>query len=643
MARKRKKTTQKLDSYNHLDKERANNPQVGLVTSKTDLESEKKLYEHDPHIDPHMSWSGKAEITSFEVPTVSLHVHERIDSQTIISNVSKQNEHNQVMSFFDSEKENPPLRKAIEFYKHRQNWSNRLIAGDSLLVMNSLLEKEGLGGQVQTVFIDPPYGIKYGSNFQPDISNLEVGDQDEFLTNEPEQIRAFRDTWEMGIHSYLSYLRDRLLLTRRLLKDSGSCFVQIGDENVHRVGVLLDEVFGAENRLATISFATTGSKKTKYLPKVSDYLLWYGKIKKEAKYHQLYENLSRSEVVDMMGWGAMLELEDGQCAKLNDSEKSNPDKYLRPNAKLFRALPLTSQGRSETGRSEPYILEDKKFSIPPSRHWQVSMEGLNRLHEKGRLYFGENTKSLSLKQYEDEIPGRKLNNLWGDKAAAREKRYVVQTADKIIQRCILMTSDPGDLVFDPTCGSGTFAHIAEMWGRRWITCDTSRVAIAIARQRIMTATYDYYELMHPDEGVSSGIRVKSVNYVSAKTLAYDQPETKTYLYDQPFIEKSKKRVSGPFTVEAVPSPVVKPLDDVYSEKPLPADNSVARSGETVRQDEWRNELLKTGIRGKSGQKIEFTRLEPLQGTHWIHSDGETRINSSNTPPLKNFLLNLLAL
>ena len=636
MVRKRKKPTQKLDSYDHLDKERANNPEVGLVNSKTDPEGEKKMYEHDPHIDPHMSWSGKAENTSFEVPKVSLHVHERIDSQTIISSVSKKNEQNQVMSFFDSEKENPPLRKAIEFYKHIQNWSNRLIAGDSLLVMNSLLEKEGLGGQVQTIFIDPPYGIKYRSNFQPNIGDRKVGDQDKDLTTEPEQICAFRDTWEMGIHSYLGYLRDRLLLARRLLNDSGSCFVQIGDENVHRVGVLLDEVFGAENRLATISFATSGSSSSKTLPEVCDYLLWYGKNKKVTKYNQLYEKLSRSEVVKLMNWDAMVELEDGRCRALTKKEKVDPNNELPPSAKLYRRVSLVSQGHSSTGRSNPYNVADKVFHCLDDEQWSISKEGLDRLHEKMRLDLSGNQQRLCWKKYEDEFPGKKLNNIWKDLAQAQGKRYVVQTADKIVQRCILMTSDPGDLVFDPTCGSGTFAHIAEKWGRRWITCDTSRVAIAIARQRIMTSTYDYYELMHPDEGVGSGIRVKSVNYVSAKTLAYDEPVTKTYLYDQPIIEKSKMRVSGPFTVEAVPSPVVIPLDNKPNEEALPADNSVARSGETVRQDEWRNELLKTGIRGKSGQKIEFTRLEPMQGTRWIHSDGETRIISSDTPPPEEF-------
>ena len=277
MAQRRKKSKRDIENYEHAGKERTNNPPVGLVTPATDEDSGKKTYAYDPHLDPQLQWAGKAEHTSFEVPTVSLHVHERIDPRTIIEATRKRNGSGPQLSMFQRPEENPPIRQAIEFYKHRHNWTNRLIAGDSLLVMNSLLEKEGLGGQVQMVYIDPPYGIRYGSNFQPFVNKREVTDgRDEDLTQEPEMIRAFRDTWELGIHSYLAYLRDRLLLARDLLHESGSCFVQIGDENVHRASMVLDEVFGAENRLATISYATTGASSTATLPEVADYLLWYG-------------------------------------------------------------------------------------------------------------------------------------------------------------------------------------------------------------------------------------------------------------------------------------------------------------------------------------------------------------------------------
>ena len=259
MARQAKGKKRDIDAYAHTDKARVNNPPVGLVSPSTDPDAKARAYQHDPHIDPQLSWAGKAERTSFDIPTVSLHVHERIDPRTIIEAVRKRNGSDGQQSLFESPEENPPIRKAIEFYQHRHNWTNRLIAGDSLLVMNSLLEKEGLEGKVQTVYIDPPYGIKYGSNFQPFVGNRNVKDgKDNDLTREPEMIRAFRDTWQLGIHSYLSYLRDRLFLARELMGDRGSCFVQIGDENVHRIGVLLDEVFGASNRIASISYATTG-------------------------------------------------------------------------------------------------------------------------------------------------------------------------------------------------------------------------------------------------------------------------------------------------------------------------------------------------------------------------------------------------
>ena len=283
------KSKREIESYAHTGEERANNPPVGLVTPETDRDAGAAAYAYDPHLEPRLDWAGKAEHTSFTVPTVSLHVHERIDPRTVVEAVRRRNGAEGQRSLFDAPEENPPIRQAIEFYRHRHNWSNRLIAGDSLLVMNSLLEKEGLGGRVQTVYLDPPYGIRYGSNFQPFVNRREVTDgRDADLTSEPEQIRAFRDTWELGIHSYLAYLRDRLLLARELLHESGSCFVQIGPENVHRAGLVMDEIFGAENRMATISYATTGASSTTTLPEVADYLLWYAKDRKSVKYRRVF-------------------------------------------------------------------------------------------------------------------------------------------------------------------------------------------------------------------------------------------------------------------------------------------------------------------------------------------------------------------
>jgi len=522
------------------------------------------------------------------------------------------------------------LRQAVEFYKHRHNWTNRLITGDSLLVMNSLLEKEGLGGQVQTIYIDPPYGVRYQSNFQPFVNRREVRDgKDEDLTSEPEQIRAFRDTWELGIHSYLTYLRDRLLLSREMLKESGSCFVQIGDENVHRVASVMDEIFGAENRIATITYATTGASSASTLSEVADYLLWYAKDQKLVKYRQIYEPLTRTEVIKFFGWSDMVELPDGSCRKLTPEESSAPDKFLSKDARIFGSMPLVSQGTSTTGRSEPYEYNGLIFPCSPNGHWSISKEGLDRLGELGRLHSLGAKSSLRWKRYENEVPGRKINNIWAGTMSPKDKRYVVQTANKAIQRCILMTSDPGDLVFDPTCGSGTTAYVAEQWGRRWITCDTSRVAITLAKQRVMTANYDYYQLAHPNEGVSAGFRCRSVATVSARTLGYNEPSNETVIYDEPFTDSRLTRVTGPFTVESVPAPTVKPLAEIDDKEVPPADNSVARTGPTVRQSDWREELLQSGIRGKSGQHIVFSRIEPMPAMRWLHADGETQPDSSD--------------
>ena len=629
MARQAKKSRRGIENYEHAGKKRTNNPPVGLVTPATDEDSDKKIYAYDPHLDPQLQWAGKAEHTSFEVPTVSLHVHERIDPRTIIEAVRKRNGSDPQLSMFQRPEENPPIRQAIEFYKHRHNWTNRLIAGDSLLVMNSLLEKEAFGGQVQMVYIDPPYGIRYGSNFQPFVNKQEVSDgKDEDLTQEPEMIRAFRDTWELGIHSYLAYLRDRLLLARELLHDSGSCFIQIGDENVHLVGLVMDEVFGVQNRLATISYATTGASSAGTLPLVSAYLLWYAKDKGRAKYRQLYEPLTRAEIIEFFSSYAMVELPDGQCRKPTSEERFAPEKFLPKGSRVYARMPLDSQGVSTTGRSEPYSWNGHVFPCGNDRHWAISKEGMDRLAELNRLDAAGDQARLRWKQFEDEVPGRRINNIWAAPMSEKNKRYVVQTAAKTIQRCMLMTTDPGDLVFDPTCGSGTTAWVAEHWGRRWITCDTSRVAVTIGRQRLMAANFDYYQLAHPDEGVAAGFRYRSVPAVSPSILGYDEPPNETTLYDQPELDRRKARVTGPFTVEAVPAPAVKPLDETPEPEPQPADMSVARTGPTLRQADWRDELFKTGIRGKAGQRISFARLEPQAGTRSIHAEGETHPDSA---------------
>ncbi len=578
---------------------------------------------------PCLQWAGKAEHTSFEVPTVSLHVHERIDPRSIIEAVRKRNGDGSMAqgSLFDMLEENPPLREAVEFYKHPHGWSNRLVAGDSLLVMNSLLEKEGMAGKVQMIFFDPPYGIKYGSNFQPFVNKRDVKDgKDEDLTAEPEQIRAFRDTWELGIHSYLTYLRDRLLLARELLTESGSVFVQISDENVHHVREVMDEVFGAEHFVSLIAFATTSGFQTAALARAGDYVLWYARDVKHIKYRQVYLPAERIAGEGAYRW---LHLPDGSTRSLTKEEISREVSFPE-GARLYRPDNIISQGSS--GEPQPFEFLSKTYSPPPNSHWKANYpRGMERLAKAGRLHVSEN--SLQYIRYADDFPWQSVNNMWGDTLTGQfteTKVYAVQTNTKVILRCLLMTTDPGDLVFDPTCGSGTTAYVSEQWGRRWITCDTSRVALTLAKQRLMTAAFDYYELAHSQEGVGSGFRYKTVPHVTLKSIANNEPPAQETLYDQPFVDRKKTRVSGPFTVEAVPAPAVKSVEEALTptlsqrERMFSADASIARSGETLRQGEWRDELLRTGIRGKAGQRIRFSRLEPLPGCRWLHADGETR-------------------
>ena len=623
------KNKKPIEQYEHKDKDRVNNPPVGLVNTGTDNNETKKTYQYDPHLDPQLQWAGKAERLSFEVDTVSLHVHERIDPRSIIEAVRKKNGNNyEQMSLFSAQDENPPLREAVEFYKHRHNWSNRLIAGDSLLVMNSLIEKEGLAGQVQVIYIDPPYGIKYGSNFQPFINKRDVKDgKDEDLSGEPETIKAFRDTWELGVHSYLTYLKDRSLLARELLHESGSCFVQISDENLHHIREIMDEVFGKKNFVSTIIYVKTSGLQAKLIKTTNDYILWYAKDIKLTKVRKLFSGKIAGE--EGASKYTNIELSDGTRRTATEDEILNP-KLIDKNAKLFSYADTTSQGNTVL----PFEYKGSLFY----GGWKTTIDGMKKLTERNRLYAAKST--LNYIRYLDDFPVYEITNLWTDIAGIMSrsdpKIYVVQTSTEAIKRCILMTTDPGDVIFDPTCGSGTTALVAEQWGRRWITCDTSRVAITLAKQRLMTTLFDYYKLAHQEEGVGSGFKYETVPHITLSSIANDEPPSTETLYDRPFIDNSKHRVTGPFTVEAVPSLAVRSIDDVEIGKGkevnvgaqrtsrfIGADNSIVRSGETLRQSEWRQELMRAGIRGKNKQIITFTRVEPFSGAKWLHADAET--------------------
>ena len=756
-------------SYRHADK-RKNNPEVGMVTPATDPEAGKTRWAFDPHLDPalqfdpqraaieqliddalasgevermrealeelrrlqspYLAWAGKAERTSFEVDTVSLHVHERIDPASILSAVRKAMKGEGKAKgaakaiqpgLFDAPFENLPLRDAIDFYRHERGWANRLVAGDSLLVMNSLLHKESLAGGVQMIYIDPPYGIKYGSNFQPFVGKCAVKDgKDEDLTQEPEMIKAFRDTWELGIHSYLTYLRDRLLLARELLHESGSVFVQISDVAAPLVRNLLDEIFGKNNFCSQIVFRKTTGKASDQLDATCDFLIWYAKDVKRVKFHPAYEPRGPQDDYNLR----FVQLPDGRHRGLTNHEIDG-SVPLPTGARIFRPNPITSARPPTPNDLQAFDYAGKTFT-PGTRTFSTDERGLKRLNKAGRLTAQGNT--LGFLRYLDDFPFKPGNDIWDDtrqSGFADSKVYVVQTAVRAIERCLLMTTDPGDLVLDPTCGSGTTAFVAEKWGRRWITCDTSRVAVTLAKQRLMTASFDYFELKYPHEGLKGGFIYKTVPHVTLKSIAnnpdidaihermhpaveaalaqlntllrdaardfgiswftvteggrkgtqldfhagqgllewevpFELPEAwlpedvrawderalpgqqreptgveqafdafhaarqamqrqmdasiaahadQEVLYDQPAVAKNKLRITGPFTVEAVPFPSVKSLDEASG--PQEADASIARTGESGRQHQWRDELLKTGIRGKGGQMLKFADLEAL--------------------------------
>ena len=468
----------------------------------------------------------------------------------------------------------PSPDAAYEWYQHSANWSNRLIHGESARVMASLLARENMAGKVQMIYFDPPYGVGYRSNFQVSVNQSDrTPESAEGRPLDTRTIRAFRDTYERNIHSYLDLTREKLVLMRELLADTGSLFMQIGDENVLRVGLLLDEVFGAENRVSLIPFATTSGSSSKTLPSVADFLLWYAKDQTRVKYHQLYESLTRAEKIEHMSSYAMVELKDGTTRQLSGAERLDPDRHLPDGARLYRRVSVNSQGASTTGRSEPYYWNGREWPCVPGQQWRVSMEGMVRLAELGRLDAAGPASALSWKRYENEVPGRRMNNLWQQQAYASDKRYVVQTADSVIERCLSMATDPGDLLFDPTCGGATTAVAAEKWGRRWITCDTSPVAISIARQRLSTATFPYWTLADSADGArqeaelsgkppatqpeggwgndpAQGFVYERVPQVSAGVLAYDRDPEPIMLVDQPRKKRAVTRVTSPITVES---------------------------------------------------------------------------------------------
>ena len=621
-APEQKSTRRKIGQYQHKGKnaKRVNNPAAGLAEKVFGSQDPDTLYQFDPHLHPQLFWLEKRERDQLDIPVRPLHIHERIDPRAIIRAVRKNG--NGYTLPFELPEENLPLEDAVKFYQHPQNWANRLIAGDSLLVMNSLLEKESMAGKVQCVYMDPPYGIKYGSNFQPFVNKSDVKDRsDKDLTTEPTMIYAFRDTWKLEIHSYLSYLRDRLALCRELLADSGSCFVQISDENVHLVRNIMDEIFGAKNFIAQITVKKTSAPTDYFLPVVSDFVVWYAKDKESAKEknHQLYlEKKPGEEGASQYQW---VELPDGSEKKLNRSEFLDHS-LLQERSRVFATSDMTSSHEYSRGK-DTFVFQGREFS-PGGRFWSTSPEGMRLLADRGRLKAVGNT--LFYKRYWDDFRFYPLSSTWTDTSSSFGKRvYVVQTITKIVQRCILMTTDPGDLVLDPTCGSGTTAYVAEQWGRRWVTCDASRVALAIARQRLMTAHFPYYKLLDERAGVSGGFVCNKVPHVTLRSVANQESTKKEILYDQPDLDKKRTRITGPFTVEALPSQVVVSPDDiaVKMDSKMRPGMALASSRELSRHNVWRDELSNNGAQGADGRMVRFSRVETCGVGKFLHLEIET--------------------
>jgi adenine-specific DNA-methyltransferase len=621
------------------------------------------LYPRDPSLDPQLVWKGKDEQDrqDLAVPVVPIYIQEKIHPQALVENLREtaaKGDLEPELSLFADFNGIEEFDKKVDFYHHEGHWSNRLILGDSLLVMASLAEKEGLKGKVQCIYVDPPYGVRFGSNWQVSTRKRDVKDgKAEHATRQPEQVRAYRDTWRLGIHSYLSYLRDRLVSARDLLTETGSLFVQIGDENAHLLRSLLDELLGAENFISAIVLKTTtgaGSPSvgTVTLAGVHDSVMWYARDHTKVKYRQLFVDKEDLDVVASSY--TMLELADGQRRRMTVEERQVP-RLIPSGSRRFFPDNLTSQSSPD---SAIFPVEFEGRPIRPGKGgWKTNQVGFAKLHAARRLYLTAND-SLRYVRFLDDFVAAPINNVWTDVSTGsftEEKVYVVQTNTKVVQRCLLMSTDPGDLVLDPTCGSGTTAYVAEQWGRRWITIDTSRVALALARTRLMAARYPYYLLADSPEGLAKeceitgrvidrdktgddirkGFVYKRVPHVTLKSIA-NNPDIKEgmtraeidaaisrhaeteLLYDKPYEDAKRVRVTGPFTVESLSPHRVLSTDE---ERPASEVDGQRSSPPAQFETMIIDNLRKAGVQNtKKGERLVFEHLDIHPGT-WIHASG----------------------
>jgi adenine-specific DNA-methyltransferase len=640
-------------------------------------------YPRDPSLDPQLVWRGKDEQDSTDLVTDAppIYIQEKIHPRVLVENLRKTAQAGELepeLTLFDTFDGLNEL-DLVDFYQHQANWSNRMILGDSQQVMASLAERELLRGKVQMIYMDPPYGIKFGSNWQVSTRKRDVKDGKlEDAAREAEQIKAFRDTWELGIHSYLSYLRDRLVVGRDLLTQSGSVFVQIGDENVHLVRSLLDEVFGSENFVSQITFLKTSSS-TGQFGGTSDLVLWFAKEKQIHKFRPLF---LRKTTGGAGGTGyTRVQSLDGTQRPLSREEVLD-NSLLPVGARIFAGDNLTSQsmGREKGEGASSWFqvsINGRKYDPGSKARWKTNESGMARLLVAGRV-MATSGRNLAYLRYLDDFPALPLENVWTDTLGQNQfggdKTYVVQTALPVVERCMLMCTDPGDLVLDPTCGSGTTAYVAEQWGRRWITIDTSRVALALARQRLMGAKFPYYlmadsvdgrskeqevtaKAMPPTE-VSGDIRrgfvYERVQHITLKSIA-NNPDIKEgmtrhqideaikrhadfeMLYDKPFEDKKTVRVTGPFTVESL-SPhrslaFAGSVDDANRETISEQDAAEDAESPNFEQSIIDN-LAKAGIQnGRRAERITFSSLDSYAGVH-VQAIGERRSDDEDAAPTR---------